>query len=141
MQPQTGFMRCSRCGKCCEETEMLLSRADMSRLEKAGHDLEGFARLDKQGYVRLRNRKGYCVFFDPRKSRCTVYRNRPSGCRVYPVIQSEGEGAIVDDVCPMRHTVTRSELERKGRRVARLLKRIDREARNACLSHERVKQS
>jgi Fe-S-cluster containining protein len=134
-------MRCSRCGKCCEETEMLLSQADMNRLEKAGHDTKGFARRDKQGYVRLRNQRGYCIFYDPRRNRCIVYRHRPSGCRVYPVIQSEEEGTVADDVCPMRHTVTPSELERKGRRVAQLLKRIDREAKNACLSHERIKQS
>ncbi|MFQ6080555.1 MAG: YkgJ family cysteine cluster protein [Candidatus Bathyarchaeia archaeon] len=29
-------MRCSNCGKCCERTEMLLSKEDIKRLERAG---------------------------------------------------------------------------------------------------------
>jgi Fe-S-cluster containining protein len=134
-------MRCSHCGKCCEETEMLLSRADTKRLERAGYDTRKFARQDKDGYARLRNRHGFCVFYDVERRRCRVYRFRPLGCRVYPVIFSEEEGVVVDDICPVRETVSRVELELKGKIVVRLLRRIDREAENSCLLHRTVKQS
>jgi len=121
-------MRCSRCGKCCEETEMLLCKADISRLEKAGYASEGFVRYDRQGYARLRNQEICCVFYDAQKSRCRAYKHRPLGCRVYPVIYCEEEGVVVDNICPMQDTVQRAELRRKGSRVVKLLKEIDSEA-------------
>lgn len=121
-------MLCSHCGKCCEETEMMLCKADISRLEKAGYTSEGFVRYDKQGYAKLRNRRGYCVFYDLEQNCCRAYRHRPLGCRVYPVIYSEEEGIVVDYVCPMRDTVQRAELRRKGSKVVKLLEKIDSEA-------------
>lgn len=121
-------MRCSRCGKCCQETEMLLSKADINRLEKAGHNKSSFVRFDKKGYAKLRNHQGYCVFYDVEKLRCKVYRHRPLGCRLYPVIYSEEDGLIVDHLCPEKDSVSTRELEEKGREVIKLLKRIDSEA-------------
>ncbi len=120
---------------------MPLSKADVKQLEKAGFDRQEFVRHDRQGYVKLRNRNGRCVLYDVVKRRCRVYRSRPLGCRVYPVIYSVEEGIIVDSICPVQDTVSLLELERKGRTVVRLLRRIDREARASCLSHESVKQS
>jgi Fe-S-cluster containining protein len=134
-------MRCSHCGKCCKETEMLLSRADIARLENAGHNSTRFARQDRQGYSRLRNRGGHCVFHDTKKNRCRVYGKRPLGCRVYPVIFSEEDGIVVDSICPRRETVTSAELKQKGKTVVRLLRQIDREAEKLCLLHKTVKQS
>lgn len=52
------------------------------------------------------------------------------GCRIYPVIYSEEEAVIRDDLCPMRHTVSEREMTRKGKKVVELLARIDFEARN-----------
>jgi len=121
-------MHCSRCGKCCQETEMLLSKADINRLEKAGYDKSRFVRFDKKGYAKLRNRQGYCFFYDVEKQRCKAYQHRPLGCRLYPVIYSEEDGVIVDYLCPEKDSVSTSELERKGREVIKLLKRIDSEA-------------
>lgn len=112
---------------------MLLSRADVKRLERAGYEAHKFVGQDKQGYTKLRNRHGFCVFYDAERHRCRIYRFRPLGCRVYPVIFSEEEGVVVDDICPVRETVSRVELERKGKIVVRLLRRIDREAENSCL--------
>ena len=66
---------------------------------------------------------------------------RPLGCRVYPIIYSVDEGIVVDDLCPMQHTVTGSELKKKGRIVTRLLQRIDSEAERTCLLHKADKQS
>jgi hypothetical protein len=35
------------------------------------------------------------------------------------------EGAIVDELCPMGHTVSERELKRKGKILVRLLSKID----------------
>lgn len=123
-------MDCSHCGVCCEKTEMMLSNADVECLEKMGHDRREFVRYDRHGFVRLRNHRGFCVFYNVEKHRCRVYRHRPLGCRVYPVIFSEQEGIIVDDLCPMKNTVSKIEFERKGKKLMKLLERIDAEAIN-----------
>jgi Fe-S-cluster containining protein len=122
------LMHCSHCGLCCEKTEMLLSSADVERLERAGYDRQKFVRFDKHGYVRLKNRRGFCVFYNVEKCRCKIYKHRPLGCRIYPVIYSEQEGIVVDDLCPMKSTISESELKRKGKKVMELIQRIDREA-------------
>lgn len=121
-------MRCSHCGICCEETEMLLSEEDIRLLEKAGYDRDKFTRFDRHGFVQLRNRKGHCVLYDAERHRCKAYRHRPSGCRMYPVIYCQDQGTIVDDLCPMGGTVSKVELKTKGRKVAELLGRIELEA-------------
>jgi Fe-S-cluster containining protein len=121
-------MRCSHCGVCCEKTEMLLSNTDIERLERLGHDSQKFVRYDRHGFSRLKNRRGLCVFYDAEECRCKIYKHRPLGCRIYPVIYSEQEGIVVDDLCPMRNTVSKIELRRRGRKVIELLQRIDNEA-------------
>lgn len=122
-------MHCSHCGICCEKTEMMLSNADVERLERACYNPQKFVRVDKHGFARLRNRHGYCVFYDAEKRRCKAYAHRPLGCRIYPIIYSEEEGIIVDDLCPMKRTVSGVELRRKGENVVELLRRIDNEAK------------
>jgi Fe-S-cluster containining protein len=121
-------MECSRCGVCCEKTEMMLSSADVKRLEGMGYDGQKFARQDRYGFIRLRNRRGFCVFYDVERGCCRIYKQRPLGCRVYPVIYSEREGIVVDDFCPMKSTVSKIELEGEGKRLMKLLQRIDAEA-------------
>jgi hypothetical protein len=37
------------------------------------------------------------------------------------------EGAMVDELCPMGHTVSERELRRKGKILVKLLKKIDSE--------------
>ncbi len=81
----------------------------------------------------LRNSKGYCVFYDPKNRQCNVYADRPAGCRVYPVILDEEKGIILDDICHSRDTITDVEKSVKGKRVIRLLERIDYEADNRRL--------
>jgi uncharacterized protein len=121
-------MRCSNCGVCCTETEMLLSKKDIKRLEKQGFSENQFVNFDKQGYAVLKNRDGYCVFYDLKNHQCCVYKNRPSGCRVYPVIVDVDTGIILDDICQSRDTITQSEKNLKGNRVVKLLEVIDAEA-------------
>ncbi|MGA2386789.1 MAG: YkgJ family cysteine cluster protein [Candidatus Bathyarchaeia archaeon] len=123
-------MRCSNCGVCCTETEMLLCEKDIERLVKRGFSKTFFARVNREGYVQLRNRGGYCVFYDPKKHVCSVYVDRPSGCRVYPVILDEEKGIILDEICQSRSTITDAEKAVKGKRVIKLLERIDCEAEN-----------
>jgi Fe-S-cluster containining protein len=107
---------------------MLLSSADVKRLERAGYEKQRFMYYDKNGYARLKNHHGFCVFYDIEKRRCKTYRHRPSGCRVYPVIYSEQEGIIIDDLCPVKNTISQPELKTKGRKVMKLIQRIDNEA-------------
>jgi Fe-S-cluster containining protein len=107
---------------------MLLSQRDILRFEKRGYDKNYFAKYDKRGYVQLKNRKGYCVFYDPTKHRCNVYADRPAGCRVYPVILDEEKGIVLDDICSSRNTITEKEKKVKGKQVIKLLEQIDKEA-------------
>jgi len=121
-------MRCSNCGVCCTETEMLLSKRDIERLAKRGFRVSSFVEFDEEGYAQLKNHSLYCVFYDAKKHLCKVYADRPSGCRVYPVILDEEQGIILDDICNSRETITKTEKTAKGKRVIKLLKRIDSEA-------------
>jgi len=123
-------MRCSNCGVCCTETEMLLSQKDIIRLEKKGFSKKHFAKYNRQGYAQLKNREGYCVFYNAEKRKCRVYVDRPEGCRVYPVILDEEKGIVLDDICDSRNTISALEKMVKGKRVIKLLERIDDEASN-----------
>ena len=121
-------MRCSNCGVCCTETEMLLSKKDIKRLEDKGYSRKHFVKYDKQGYAQLKNLEGYCIFYDLIKHECRVYADRPSGCRVYPVILDEENGIVLDGICESRNTISEQEKSLKGRRVIKLLEEIDIEA-------------
>ena len=142
-------MHCSHCGICCKKTEMLLSKEDIGLLEKTGCDQDKFAHFTERGYARLRNRRGYCIFYDSQKHRCKVYKHRPLGCRIYPVIYCEEEGVIVDDLCPESNTVSAAEVESKTAKLTRLLQGIDDEAEkrrpahrpSRCVSHKSRKKS
>ena len=118
-----------RCGICCQETDMLLSTEDITRLEWKGYGEDSFVRFDKEGYALLRNRQGHCVFYNNEERRCDVYACRPSGCRVYPVIYDEEEGIVVDSICHAQGTITEQEKARRGKRVLKLLEKIDNEAK------------
>jgi Fe-S-cluster containining protein len=124
------LMRCLRCGVCCTETEMLLSKDDIERLERKGYPREFFVLFDKEGYAKLRNVKGHCVFYDVENRRCMVYGVRPLGCRLYPVIYDEEKGIVADEICPAKDRFSEKVLTRKGRKVIKLLERIDAEAEN-----------
>ncbi len=109
---------------------MLLSLADIQRLERKGYRREFFVRFDKAGYAVLRNRREHCVFYDLENRGCRVYADRPLGCRVYPVILDEKKGIVLDCLCNARSSITEQEKARKGRRVRKLLECIDAEAEN-----------
>jgi Fe-S-cluster containining protein len=112
---------------------MLLATEDIERLERAGYTREAFAQVDSKGYFTLRNRQGYCVFYDKEKRRCKVRSSRPSGCRIYPVMYDEDERIVVDSICPARSTITEKQKARRGKKVLKLLAKIDSEAKNRRL--------
>lgn len=121
-------MHCLRCGICCRETEMLLSKKDIEQLEKKGYIRDFFIRFDNKGYARLRNQRGHCVFYDTKNKSCRVRSYRPSGCRIYPVIYDENKGVTIDTICPNRNTITEKLKTKRGQRVVQLLRIIDAEA-------------
>jgi len=108
---------------------MLLSAKDIERLESKGYARDFFVRFDSEGYATLRNHGGYCVFYDAEKKRCKVRAHRPLGCRIYPVIYDEEKGIVVDSTCPAHGTVTEKQKEKRGKKVLKLLKTIDAEAK------------
>lgn len=107
---------------------MELSSEDISRLEEVGYRRDQFSVLDNRG-VRLVNVDGWCFFYSLAERNCRVYENRPLGCRLYPVVYLADEGAVIDGLCPMGHTVSERELKRKGKILVKLLKKIDDEGK------------
>ncbi|WP_069806786.1 YkgJ family cysteine cluster protein [Vulcanisaeta thermophila] len=106
-------MKCTKCGRCCFNTEMELLPEDVERLVRLGYPIEYFATV-VNGVVRLRNVNGHCVFLNENTMECTVYENRPIGCRIYPVVYDDVEGPYIDRECPAWDTVDKGELKRLG---------------------------
>ena len=103
---------------------MLLSKEDIERLERVGFSREDFTVTCGDGLTRLRNVRQGCYFYDPAEKECQVYEYRPLGCFIYPVVYSIDEGVIVDELCPVRHTVSKHELKMKGKILLKHLKKI-----------------
>jgi Fe-S-cluster containining protein len=114
---------------------MPLSNADVKRLERLGFNSQKFMYYDRYSFVRLQNHNGFCIFYDVVKHRCKIYEHRPSGCRIYPVIYSEQEGITLDDICPMKNTVSNIEIQRKSKKIMELLRRIDKETSSRRKTH------
>jgi Fe-S-cluster containining protein len=113
---------------------MLLSSKDIERLERKGYNRDFFVCFDSEGYATLRNYRGYCVFYDAEKRRCKVRALRPSGCRIYPVIYDEDKGITVDPICPSHNSITEKQKAKRGKKVLKLLKTIDGEAKKRRLA-------
>jgi len=129
------MFRCSRCGKCCEMTEMELSKDDIGRLERMGYSREEFSTIGDDGIPRLRNVGRWCCFYDSVKKLCQIYGNRPLGCRLYPIVYSIYGWVTVDQLCPMNFTISQDELRAKERELIELVKTIESEA--ACTHEEK----
>ena len=112
---------------------MELSSDDIRRLEDAGYHRDQFSVLDNHA-IRLMNVDGWCYFYSLAERKCRVYRNRPLGCRLYPVVYSVDEGFVVDELCPMGHTVSEREFKTKRKVLSKLLRKIDEEIKSM---HER----
>jgi Fe-S-cluster containining protein len=103
---------------------MELSSDDIKRLEEAGYCREEFAVTDDY-IIRLRNVDGRCYFYSLADKKCRVYGERPLGCYLYPVVYLVNEGAVVDELCPMGHSISEQELRTKGKILVKLLKKMD----------------
>ena len=111
---------------------MLLSNEDIERLERKGYDRTFFVRFDKDGYAVFRNLNENCVFFDPEKRVCRERASRPLGCRIYPVMHDEDNGIVTDSICPARNTISEKQKAKRGKKVLKLLSKIDSEAKRRC---------
>jgi Fe-S-cluster containining protein len=111
------------CGRCCYQTEMPLTNEDIERIEKLGYKRQEFA-VKVNGIYRLRNINGKCYFLDE-SNRCRIYDHRPIGCRIYPVILDvETNRAIVDDLCPMKDSVSRKDIKSAEKILRKLVKEV-----------------
>lgn len=96
-----GTFVCSRCGECCGFT-VTLTRDDVERLRKAGHDIDDCV-IGKIGLRTLRREKGVCVFLEFDEdgvARCSIHEDRPDLCRRFPFATYLGRDAV-DDRCPV----------------------------------------
>ncbi|MFX0076648.1 MAG: YkgJ family cysteine cluster protein [Candidatus Hermodarchaeota archaeon] len=99
--------KCENCGKCCLETEMILSQQDVDLIinnisNKSYKEYFKFKR--SKGYYQLRNIEGHCVFFELATKNCKIYEYRPQGCRFYPLIYDfQKQDCSFDADCPRIH--------------------------------------
>lgn len=94
---------CLSCGKCCFNTEMELSKQDISRIED--QNTLGLTRNDfciqVDRFIKLKNIDNHCIFFQPNTNYCKIYPFRPTGCKFYPLIfNQEKNKCFIDDDCP-----------------------------------------
>ena len=109
---------------------MELSEEDIAKLAALGFHEHEFAELHADGVVRLRNVRGSCFFLGVEKKGCRVYAHRPLGCRIYPVNLTLDDVLVVDELCPQAGTVSRAEMNRKGKQLRPHLQRIDSEGKD-----------
>lgn len=95
---------CLDCGKCCLETEMILSQEDVKRIIKnfeGDIKQEDFCYFSSDGYLQLKNNDHHCYFFDMPSKMCIIYDFRPQGCKFYPLIYDMKENkCTLDEDCP-----------------------------------------
>ncbi len=97
------------CSACCHDIEMILTEADLERLQAARPGEDFWFEAD-DGYLQLRTREGPAArggqgrpcWFLGANGLCSVHAVRPEGCRLYPAVWDEGlrEAALDEDYCP-----------------------------------------
>ncbi|MHA1256267.1 MAG: YkgJ family cysteine cluster protein [Promethearchaeota archaeon] len=109
--------KCKNCdGRCCLDTEMLLSKKDINLiLKNSAIELKKEYFVSKQGnYFKLKNYEHHCVFFNIKSKTCKIYNHRPQGCRFYPLIYDKDKGScLLDSECPRTHLFYQSSKEYK----------------------------
>ena len=112
-----------QCSQCCRQTEMPLTKADITRLEVAGHDRSSFSIILTDGSVRLANAEETkaCVFLKTESSdlhapgTCQAWDDRPEGCRIYPLVLDELDKPFLDELCPHRNDFSDPPVGLRGR--------------------------
>lgn len=128
IREQVVKLKCSRCGLCCHNTEMLLSLKDISRLEALGYDQKDFVITTPRGFKQLRNLNGKCFLY---REECIVYHYRPEGCGYYPIILDfDGKSCLIDKDCPNHYTVTKREIKESCKKLKKLYREIIKEAKD-----------
>ena len=96
--------RCKDCGKCCLETEMILSQNDIKLIMQNHPNFikkKEFAFMKNNKQYQLKNKNGHCIFFDPSLKTCRIYEYRPQGCKFYPLIFDLNHNICkFDEDCP-----------------------------------------
>ena len=96
--------KCENCGKCCLETEMILSFEDIALIKKNSIDNIGegdFVFKNEDEQFQLKNIDGHCVFLNLSLKTCKIYKYRPQGCRFYPLIfDISTKKCKLDEDCP-----------------------------------------
>ncbi|MFX1326628.1 MAG: YkgJ family cysteine cluster protein [Promethearchaeota archaeon] len=109
--------RCENCGKCCLETEMILSEKDIELIKNTYPNKitkEDFISKNENKQLQLKNIEGYCVFFDYSSKNCIIYKYRPQGCRFYPLIYDlKKEKCRLDEDCPRTNLFYKNEQDFK----------------------------
>lgn len=94
---------CRKCGKCCLNTEMIVSLDDINLILDSIKNIlvDDFISKNREGFFQLKNKNGKCVFFDNLKNACRIYNYRPKGCQFYPLIYDPiDKRCILDKDCP-----------------------------------------
>jgi len=96
--------KCENCGKCCLETEMILSQQDIELIKNSYPNnlrKQDFVFKNKNDQFQLKNIEEHCVFFDLTSKNCNIYKFRPQGCRFYPLMfDINEEKCKLDEDCP-----------------------------------------
>ncbi len=96
--------KCKNCGKCCIETEMILSQQDIDLIIRKAlnqYNKNNFVFKNSNGHFQLKNLEGRCVFYNLKSNICRIYEFRPQGCRFYPLIYDfQTENCVFDNDCP-----------------------------------------
>ena len=102
---------------------MELTDRDIGRISRLGYNVNYFVEY-RNGYKRLKNVDGHCVFLDIKNRRCRIYKYRPIGCRIYPVIYDEELGFRIDDICPAKKTIDSREFRSRVNALKWVLKQL-----------------
>ncbi len=96
--------KCENCGKCCLETEMILSPQDIKIIINSLPNnirKEDFTFKNINEQYQLRNIEGHCFFLDYSNKECKIYKFRPQGCKFYPLIYDINKKKCrLDEECP-----------------------------------------
>jgi hypothetical protein len=102
---------------------MILSAKDRDVISSLGYPLDYFCYQDSEGFYRLKNHNGSCVFLEDNK--CHIYSHRPQGCRFYPLIYDlDLEKAVVDKDCPLWQQIDKKTIKKHGKALGRFIKAI-----------------
>jgi len=70
---------------CCKffSGRQFLAPSDIKRIEGAGIT-DFYEKKPGFSFFTLKEKEGYCVFYDHAKRKCTIYAIRPADCRFFP---------------------------------------------------------